>query len=265
MPKQQEGILITIVVASVFFVLIGVFLMILVFFFLRRQRKYKMEKEEMRNLFEQTLLNTQLEIQEHTFNYVSQEIHDNIGQILSLIRINLNVLAEKSPEIHFDKTDELLGKAIRDLRNLSHNLNSNRLQEIGIVEGLKSLLLQLDKTEKYSTEFKSSPFALSFMNNDHCLILYRMVQEVLNNIIKHADAKHIVIDIHSNGGQSYLLTISDNGKGFDTKKLLEKKAGIGLQNIFTRAKMINASVNVNSVEGKGTSIIFEINNQPSHK
>jgi signal transduction histidine kinase len=261
MPKQQEEFLITIVIASVFFVLIGIFLMILVFFFLRRQRKYKMEKEDMRNRFEQTLLNTQLEIQEHTFNYISQEIHDNIGQILSLVRINLNVLSEKSPEIHFANTDDLLGKVIRDLRNLSHNLNSNRLKEIGIVEGLRSLLLQLDKTEKFTTEFNSPDNALSFMNNDHCLILYRMVQEVLHNIIKHAAATHIVIDIAPKGIRTYSVTITDNGKGFDTKTLDDNSTGIGLQNIFARAKLINATVNVNSTQGKGTSINFDITNQ----
>lgn len=262
MPKEQEGILVTIVVASVFFVLIGIFFLILIFFFLRRQRKYKMEKEEMRNRFEQTLLKTQLEIQEHTFNYISQEIHDNIGQILSLVRINLNVLAENIPDVHFEKTDELLGKAIRDLRTLSHNLNSNKLQEIGIVEGLKSLLQQLEKTGKYSTEFNAPDSSLSFVNKDNSLILYRMVQEVLNNIIKHAHASRIIIDIEPKGPLCHLLKISDNGKGFDTSKLQENKTGIGLQNIFTRAKMINSAVSIKSSEQEGTSIIFEINNQP---
>ncbi len=265
MPKQQEDFLITIVVASVFFVLIGIFLMILVFYFLRRQRKNRMEKEDMRNRFEQTLLNTQLEIQEHTFNYISQEIHDNIGQILSLVRINMNVLSEKFGENHFDTTDELLGKAIRDLRNLSHNLNSNRLKEIGIVEGLRSLIVQLDKTEKYNTEFISPENALSFMNNDHCLILYRMVQEVIHNILKHANATHINLEIKPKGNISYFVTITDNGKGFDMKALQGQNTGIGLQNIFSRAKLINATVKVNSKEGEGTSIIFEITNQKSTK
>ena len=265
MPKQQEDFLITIVIASVFFVLIGIFLMILVFYFLRRQRKNRMEKEDMRNRFEQTLLNTQLEIQEHTFNYISQEIHDNIGQILSLVRINMNVLSEKFGEDNFDTTDELLGKAIRDLRNLSHNLNSNRLKEIGIVEGLRSLIIQLDKTEKYTTEFISPENALSFMNNDHCLILYRMVQEVIHNILKHANATHIILEIKPKGNISYFVTITDNGKGFDMKALQGQNTGIGLQNIFSRAKLINATVKVNSKKGEGTSIIFEITNQKSIK
>jgi len=215
-----------------------------------------MEKDEMRNRFEQTLLNTQLEIQEQTFNYISQEIHDNIGQILSLVRINLNVMSTKAPEISFEQTDELLGKAIRDLRLLSHNLNSNRIREIGIVEGLKSLLTQLDKTEKYKTFFEASSNVLSSLNNDATLILYRMVQEVLHNIIKHAAANEVSIQIQPDGTRADILTITDNGKGFNTDILQDNKIGIGLKNIFTRAKLINATVNIKSVEGNGTSVIL---------
>jgi signal transduction histidine kinase len=135
------------------------------------------------------------------------------------------------------------------------------LQEIGIVEGLRSLLIQLDKTGKYTSEFKSPENALEFMNNDHSIILYRMVQEVIHNIIKHANANHILIEIKAKGKKSFTLTISDNGKGFDTNKLQVNNTGIGLQNIFARAKLINATVNVNSMEGNGTSIIFELTNQ----
>jgi len=89
-----------------------------------------------------------------------------------------------------------------------------------------------------------------------------MVQEVLNNIIKHAHASKIVIVIEAKGPMCHLLTISDNGRGFDSTKLQENKSGIGLQNIFTRAKMINSAVTIKSSEQEGTSIIFEITNQP---
>jgi len=129
------------------------------------------------------------------------------------------------------------------------------------VEGLRTLIIQLDKTEKYTTEFSSPEHALSFMNNDHSLILYRMVQEVIHNILKHANATHISLDIKAKGNNAYFVSITDNGKGFDMKSLEGQNTGIGLQNIFSRAKLINATVKVNSKEGEGTSIIFEITNQ----
>jgi signal transduction histidine kinase len=92
-----------------------------------------------------------------------------------------------------------------------------------------------------------------------------MVQEVLHNIIKHALASHIIIQITAKGTRSYSVSITDNGKGFDTKTLEDNNTGIGLQNIFARAKLINAQVKINSSQGLGTSIIFDITNQQISK
>ncbi|MGL6068544.1 MAG: hypothetical protein ACRC0I_07290, partial [Sediminibacterium sp.] len=78
MPEKQQDILITIIVASVFFVLIGIFLLVLLFLFLRRQRKNQREKEEMQFNFDKAILNTQIEIQDQTLSYIASEIHDNI-------------------------------------------------------------------------------------------------------------------------------------------------------------------------------------------
>jgi signal transduction histidine kinase len=258
MPRQQEDILITIVVASVFFILIGSFLLLIVFVFLRRQRKNKEEKEEMRNRFEQTLLKTQLEIQEQAFSYISQEIHDNIGQILSLVRLNLNTFENVVTEEKINQTDELLGKAIKDLRDLSHNLQNNRIHSIGIIESIRQLLLSLEKTGRFTTSFRTSDnFHILDANTD--IILYRMIQEIINNIIKHAVANSIDIVIN-NENESGLTSvrISDNGIGFDTTLLQQVRPGIGLQNIINRAKMINASVDVKSSPGNGTTITLFI-------
>ena len=258
MPRQQEDILITIVVASVFFILIGSFLLLIVFVFLRRQRKNKEEKEEMRNRFEQTLLKTQLEIQEQAFAYISQEIHDNIGQILSLVRLNLNTFESVVTEEKINQTDELLGKAIKDLRDLSHNLQNNRIHSIGIIESIRQLLISLEKTGRFTTSFRTSDnFHILDANTD--IILYRMIQEIINNIIKHAVANAIDIEIN-NENESGLTSvrISDNGIGFDTTLLQQVRPGIGLQNIINRAKMINASVDVKSVPGNGTTITLFI-------
>jgi signal transduction histidine kinase len=256
MPKQQEDILITIVVASIFFILIGSFLLLLVFVFLRKQRKNKHEKEEMRNRFEQTLLKTQLEIQEQAFTYISQEIHDNIGQILSLARLNLNTFGASVPEAKFNQTDDLLGKAIKDLRDLSHNLQNNRIHNIGIIESIRQLLSALEKTDKFTTSFHTSDkFHILDVNTD--IILYRMVQEIINNIIKHASANKIDVDIN-NDTDDIVIRISDNGIGFDTNLLTQERSGIGLQNIVNRARTINATVDVKSAPGNGTTITLYI-------
>ncbi|MES2005108.1 MAG: ATP-binding protein [Bacteroidota bacterium] len=210
----------------------------------------------MKNRFEQTLLKTQLEIQEQTFAYISQEIHDNIGQILSLVRLNLNTFESILTEEKINQTDELLGKAIKDLRDLSHNLQNNRIHHIGIVESVRQLLLSLEKTGRFSTTFTTSDnFHILDANTD--IILYRMIQEIVNNIIKHAAANKIDIGISSETGIT-TIRISDNGIGFDTTVLHHNRPGIGLQNIVNRAKMINATVDVKSMPGNGTTITLYI-------
>jgi signal transduction histidine kinase len=258
MQQKQEDLLLTIVIATLFFLLIGIFYLLLVFMFYQKQRKNKLEREAMKQQFKQTILKTQIEIQENTLNYISGEIHDNIGQVLSLIRINLNILAEANPSENLNKIDSLLGNAIRDLRHLSHNLNSSHLLDLGIIEALNQLLLQIEKTGKFKTELIANQSILNFISNDNSLILYRMIQELLNNIIKHANATHIIISIKMIDPKICLLTVSDDGKGFDISAVLNQKKGIGLRHIFSRAKMINASVTIQSKEPTGTNIFIEI-------
>lgn len=255
MPKEQEDILITIVIASVFLVLIGFFLLLIVFVFLRRQRKFQLERDEMKNRFEQTILKSQLEIQEQTFSHISREIHDNIGQVLSLVRLNLSTFTNIEEHEKLEHTDELLGKAIKDLRDLSHSLQTNRIQDIGIVESIRQLLNNLQKSGRYKTDLSvAENFTGIDKNTD--LIMFRMVQEIINNIMKHAKADQISVKIEGNENEVQLI-IADNGIGFDMEKFKTAGPGIGLQNIFNRAKMIHATVDIKSEPGNGTAIILQ--------
>jgi signal transduction histidine kinase len=215
----------------------------------------------MKNRFERTLLKTQLEIQEQAFSYISQEIHDNIGQVLSLVRLNLNTFEGVVTEEKVEQTDELLGKAIKDLRDLSHNLQNNRIHDIGIVESIRQLLISLEKTGRYQTSFYTSDhFHILDPNTD--IILYRMIQEIVNNILKHASASSIEIEIRSEPDMTH-IRISDNGIGFNPTLLKQDRPGIGLHNIANRAKMINATVDVKSEPGSGTVITLHIKPKPA--
>ena len=258
MQQNKESLLLFIVISTIFFLMIGIFCMLIIYLFYQNKRKNKLEKNEMKYQFEQTMLQAQLEIQENTFNYISGEIHDNIGQILSLTRINVNILAESTPSEILSKIDSLLGKAIKDLRDLSHNLNSSHLLDIGIIEALNQLLQQIEKTGKYTTQLTADPSIVGFFDYDSCLILYRIIQELLNNIIKHACASQIIVSIKMIDPTLCLLTVADNGKGFDHSVVLKEKKGIGLRHIFSRAKMINATITMQSNEPKGCIFFIEI-------
>lgn len=247
---------------SGWFIVIGSasLLVLLMFFFLlflqnsRRRFQYKQDLQLIQTRFEKTLLETQLEIQEQTFTQISQEIHDNIGQVLSLVRLNVSRLSSAGNEESISQTDRLLGQAITDLRHLSHNLNSDYLKRSGLVEALAQLLNNLERTGKFTTSFTRDADAEHFTDDDS-IILYRIVQEVINNIIKHADASRIAIDI-SDDKTSTFITVSDNGRGFDTTVV---EGGIGLKNILSRAQMIGGSVDIKSVANQGTTVTITVN------
>ncbi|HKO81555.1 MAG TPA: ATP-binding protein [Chitinophagaceae bacterium] len=203
--------------------------------------------------FEQTLLKSKLEIQEHTFNDISREIHDNIGQVLSLVRINLNTLKAPDDADKVNLMDELMGKAITDLRSLSHSLDADHIRNKGWMIAVAKLLNDLQKTGKYKVDIEQDE-DLPALGNDKPIILFRMIQEIINNIIRHAAANAIHLAAKKENSK-LVIKLSDNGKGFDTN---QNSGGVGLQNLKNRSKMINADLAITSEPGKGTTVTISI-------
>lgn len=261
MPEQQQDILITIIVASVFFVLLGIFLLVLLFVFLRRQRKNEKEKEEMRNHFEKTLLKSQIEIQDQTIDYVAKEIHDNIGQILFLAKLNNNQITRENALEKTNLIDDLIGRAFNDLRSISHNLKNNSFHQIGLTESIEQLLHNIERTGKFTTSFTCPPSdEIDEMIHGNDIILFRIIQEVVNNVLKHAGADRIDIQI-TKEDKTIVIEIMDNGIGFNTDNSRNEHQGIGMKNIYSRAKLINTNVNIISAAGEGTKVILTLKTQ----
>src|SRR5688500_6182604 len=156
---------------------------------------YKSKSKEKMRLHQQELLNARLEIQEQTYRNISQELHDNIGQALSLVKIHINTVDIDDSQAAREKLAEsknLLAKAIQDLRDISKTLNTDFINEVGLVKAIDQQLQLLKRTGLYSTEL--------FLKGDiynqepgHELFIFRIVQELLNNIVKHAEATQIRI------------------------------------------------------------------------
>ncbi len=254
MPQEKIDIIISVIAISLFVLLLVVSVFFLFRIYLKRKNKLLLEKERMNIEFEQTLLRSQLEIQENTFNEISREIHDNIGQVLSLVRINLNTIKAPEDIQKVDLMDELLGKAISDLRSLSHSLDADHIRNNGWTVAVQKLLSDLQKSGKYKT-FITIEEKLPALGNDKPIILFRMIQETVNNIIRHAGADTIHLDAKKNKDK-IIISIRDNGKGFDAGK---KSVGVGLQNLKNRSKMINAGLYIHSEPGGGTEVTIAIN------
>lgn len=247
MQAKEEVVFVIIVV-----ILVMIFMAIMFLVFLTRNKTRKnqliFENERMRHEYEDALLNTRLEIQEHTMNYISSEIHDNIGQTLSLARIQMN--NEDEPE-SASMADELLGKAIADLRLLSHNLNTNHIRETGFIEAVQSLASQFERTGRYEIDIKNETSGELYIDEEKGLIVFRIIQEVLNNVIKHANATRIAIEIEQQAHEAS-ITITDNGDGFEPESV--KSSGIGLKNMRDRIRLVGGHFSLSSTPGEGTQV-----------
>lgn len=246
MQAKEEVIFIIIVVIIL---LIFFAIMFLVFLTKNNMRKNRLvyENERIRKEFQAVLLKTKLEIQESTLDYVSREIHDNIGQTLTLARLQLN----NNDEIqNRETTDNLIGRAISDLRTLSHSLNTNHFKEKGFRDSLALLINQYQKTGRFRIDYKESENGID-LDDEKGLIVFRVIQEVLNNITKHAEATEIRIETDDKNNQSS-IQIADNGKGFNLNEGTQN--GIGLKNIKDRIELIGGKFSITSALNKGTIV-----------
>ena len=239
-----------------FIVLFISFVLLFLNVYNKRHSEYIGEKKLMKERFQKELLQTQLEIQEQTLKNISEEIHDNIGQALSLAKLNLNTLpdiTDKTLQQKIANSKELVSKAIVDLRSLSRSLDTDYVRDMGLQSAIEYELDMIKKTGAHTIELSVNG-ALFRFDKQKELILFRIVQEILNNIIKHAKA--LKIAVHLNYDLDKLqLTISDDGQGVDLTPLNENDRGgfgLGIRNMHNRAKLIGADFSMSSTIGKGT-------------
>ncbi|MBV9988637.1 MAG: hypothetical protein JO301_13245 [Chitinophagaceae bacterium] len=252
MESDKQSIILAILTGSAFILLFGFFVFLVLLSFVRRKRKLLHDQQIREAQFQQELLQAQLEMQEHTFKTISQEIHDNVGQILSLAKVNLNIVTmdESAPErVHDIKTQ--VSSAITELRNLSMGYYADRIAEKGLIAAIQYQLQQLDKTGLFTTSFESSVDQIRIDKNK-TIFLYRMVQEALNNVVKHSGGDHVAVKVYEEKGEVHIV-LHDNGKGFSTNGA-DFRPGIGLSSMQQRAAMIDARIDVSSEKNGGTTV-----------
>lgn len=211
-----------------------------------------MERQLRESRFQQELLQAQLEMQEDTLKTISRDIHDNVGQILSIAKINLNILAadpKVSPRVLEVKTQ--VTDAIRELRNLSVGYQADKLSENGLMPALQYQLQQLDRMGLFTITLHTEMGAVP-VGSAKALMLYRIIQEAFNNIVQHAGATAITVDM-SMREELLHISIQDNGCGFDTNSK-NFRSGLGLASMRHRAAMIGGEVSISSIPSRGTVI-----------
>lgn len=230
---------------------------------LLNQRKFHFNKKlsKVESDFQENILITRIEIQEQTFTQISREIHDHIGQRLTLARLYINKLASKMNANDLDilfESSGMIEEAIRDLKNLSRSLTANIIETEGLIPALQLEINRVKKITQTDIELRIiHDEKIPFLDEEKELIIYRIIQEALQNIMRHAEATNVLICFIFK--HDYLeLTIEDNGKGFNQEDYKRHKSShsSGLSNLRKRAEMMEGDFSIISSPGEGTTLSF---------
>ncbi len=217
----------------------------------RKRLESKLVQDEVKQ--QKLLTRATLEGQEKERSEIGKELHDNIGQQLTTTKLYLD-LAKTTAD---DETMELICLALKsisdvinDVRGISRALTPHTLGDLGLVESVTDLIETLHRTQSIHVKLNYSEFDEEIVDDNQKLMLFRIIQEQLNNVVKHAQASIVRIKLKNN---SPLLTleISDDGKGFDSMKI---RRGLGLTNIRNRAELFGGKMDIITAEGSGCTI-----------
>lgn len=254
--SSSQNIIVFVILCTILILLLISFVAFILFRYQQKQNAYFKDIESLKTSYENTMLQSQLEIQEQTFQNISREIHDNIGQKLTLAKLHLNTLTIREDHPSLKQVAEsvnMIGEAINDLSDISRSMSSEIVLNNGFLNAVEFEAMQLRRPGLYTINVNTSGNPV-FLNANTELVLFRILQEALNNIVKHAGASLINIRLHYSS-QSLLMEIADNGKGFNTEMQSE---GTGLRNIRKRGMLLNGNMRINSNAGNGTTLQVEI-------
>lgn len=252
----------TILITTAILLLLGGFIVYFLFKYQRRRFEHLQQLNEVKDSFNRILLESKLEIQEQTLDHVAKELHANFSHLISLININLstvNLGNETEAAEKISETKSLSKQLMSELKALSVSLNTDQISHLGFYKALENELRRLEKAGAFKVVFTKIGQEPR-LSPDKEIILFRMCQEILNNIVKHAEACQVTVVIESDLA-SFSLSVKDDGKGFDTEFTPKSKAdSTGLRNIRSRADLINSEVTFNSKPGEGTvvSVIMKL-------
>ncbi len=233
-------------------------ILLMIFIFRNRQMAFQHSFKKAQDDYEKNLISAQLEIQEQTFQHISREIHDNISLSLTLAKLQLNTFDWNEREKSATKLEssiKLLGSSIAQLSDISKSLNADIIIQQGLLKALEEEIERIRHTDQFELEYevKGSPV---FMDSNKELIIFRIIQEAFNNVIKHAKASevHLQLDFCP---QQLQISIADNGKGFSQDRS-KNRGNAGLKNMETRANILKGEMQVFSSPESGTNLLFTI-------
>lgn len=255
---EQEKATIILFFGIILLGLLFVSFLIIIITYFRKLYRMQTERQQLEAQIAEEVNNARNEIQQLTLNTISQEIHDNVGQLLSLAKMQLNLIAEsteKNPQL-IEETKDNISKAMSDLRDLAKGMSSDRIKVLGLYDSVIQEAERISRAGSLSVEV-SSDGERQEPDHQKQLVIFRVIQECFQNIIKHAQAAHVTVAF------TYMpsacdISIQDDGKGFEFNSERTCTSGLGLMNIFNRVNLVGGVAKVNTAPGKGTQILLHV-------
>ncbi|NQZ78543.1 MAG: sensor histidine kinase [Ekhidna sp.] len=219
----------------------------------RKRYQMKVQMAEEKDRLQKNSFNAVIEAEEKERKRIAQELHDGLGQLLSTARLSISSLEDENVNEQLAHAIKMIDMAVDETRNISHNLMPNALTSTGLKEALLDLGRKVNKSGSLHLELSIED--LSYFNESQSISIYRIVQEVLNNTIKYADARNIWISAWVDSDTH--LEIKDDGMGFDTK-FIEHNEGIGWKNIQSRVTLLGGEWSVCSKLEEGTTVKIKL-------
>jgi len=223
--------------------------------------RIRLEKELalQHRLKQQQITEVVLGAQERERFELGQELHDNINQILATSKLYLDVaIEEREPRIELlDKSRKNISMAIEEIRKLSHELITPSLNDLGLVQTIRELIRSIQSVKRMKIRLDVAGLGEDELLPEQKINIYRIIQEQLNNILKHAQANNVDIELY-NVQDQVSLRLTDDGKGFDPRI---RRKGVGISNIISRAELYNGKVEIESAPGKGCQLIVILNSK----
>lgn len=256
---QRQHILNYILIASAI-----VLLLLSLLAYRNHQQKQKLQQQRINELeTERQLLATEAvlkgEAQERT--RLARDLHDGLGGMLSGIKYSLhtmkgNLIMTPENAQAFERSLDMLDSSIKEMRRVAHNMMPEALVKFGLDTALKDFCNEVNQTGSLHVHYQSLGLEGAAIDQSIAITVYRIVQELINNTLKHAAAKNAIVQVSQTDGL-LSVTVEDDGTGFDTA-ILEAPQGIGWSNIKHRIEFLKGKLDVNSQPGKGTSVLIEI-------
>jgi len=230
------------------------------------QQKNQISDQKIRELEDNlkiSSMQSMIEGQEVERERIAKDLHDSLGGLLSTIKLQFDNVQSKVKTLgkvkEYQTANKLIDAAVEEVRTISRNLQPGAMKDLGLIASLKDLFNRIDGKHYPEVTFQYFDFPEK-IDNMKALSIYRIIQELLNNAIKHSQAKEILVQL-SKQEEELVILFEDDGVGFEPENLTRK--GMGLENIQSRVNYLKGNLHIDSQIGKGTTFLIHIDNKAS--